>query len=53
MRPVQANIISPVSIYQRRLVATVPVNRDIAPGTYLLFVDDGVSTPAMHKIYIR
>ena len=53
MRPVQANIISPVSIYQRRLVATVPVNRDIAPGTYLLFVDDGVNTPAMHKIYIR
>lgn len=53
MRPVQTTVSSSVSIYQRRLVATLPVNRDVAPGPYLLFVDDGTHPAAMHKIYIR
>ncbi|MBU3678068.1 MAG: hypothetical protein FGM32_00485 [Candidatus Kapabacteria bacterium] len=53
MRPAQPTMMATISVVERRVVATMTVDRTITPGTYLLFVDDRRSTPSMRKIYIR
>ncbi|MBU3698712.1 MAG: hypothetical protein FGM33_01695 [Candidatus Kapabacteria bacterium] len=53
MQPVQPKESVATTIYERRVVAEIEVNRDIAPGTYLLYVDDRQSPPTMQKIFIR
>jgi hypothetical protein len=53
MQPVQPASSATISIVERRVVAAVDVNDDIAPGTYFLFVDDRRSQPTMQKIFIK
>jgi hypothetical protein len=53
MQPVQPRESVATTIHERRVVAEINVDRDIAPGTYLLYVDDRQGTPTMQKIFIR
>ncbi len=53
MRPIQPTYTSSVTIYQRRLVAPVTIDRQTAPGPYFLYIDDRMNPPVMHKIFLR
>jgi hypothetical protein len=53
MQPVQPPSSATISIVERRVVAAVDVNDDIAPGTYFLFVDDRRTPPTMQKVFIK
>ncbi|MBU3700417.1 MAG: hypothetical protein FGM33_10490 [Candidatus Kapabacteria bacterium] len=54
MHPVQEPKKLPIEITDRRVVANLSVDRNLAPGTYILFADDGRSAPPMMwKIFIR
>lgn len=52
MRPV---FDAPVKVekFERRIVAPVDLDADLAPGTYLLYLDAKSGSPILHKIFVR
>lgn len=52
MRPVFNESVR-VEKFERRIVAPVDLNPDLAPGTYLLYLDVKSSSPILHKIFVR
>lgn len=52
MRPVFNETVR-VTNHEHRIVAPVTVNPSLAPGTYMLYVDEETDSPTLHKIFIR